>query len=337
MIVIQTKSPLFSVIVPAYNSAAFIRTCVDSVLSQTCSDVELILVDDGSRDDTLSICQAYAAKDGRIRVIHKENGGHTSARNAGLQVACGEYVVFLDSDDWLSADTLARCREEITTHRCDVVIFRMQNSGDNHPFAVRVADDCYAVDDLVQSGASFLIGADGRFVFPKSLSGKCFRRDVIFHSQMAVPQAVLIGEDGAAFMGAMLKASTVSVIASDESACYWCLVRGDSVSRSADADAFAKAEILLSYYHDLLRDAPAVYAEQFNRYVVARLYTAALMVLRSGGGVDELNAGMDAAWQSSVIADGFQKAKFSLKGYKFILKKWILRHRLWTLIQWLDG
>ena len=85
----STQYPLFSVIVPAYNSAAFIHTCIDSVLGQTCPDFELILVDDGSKDDTLALCSAYARRDPRIRVFHKENGGHTSARNAGLEASVG--------------------------------------------------------------------------------------------------------------------------------------------------------------------------------------------------------------------------------------------------------
>lgn len=91
--------PLISVIVPVYNVEAYLPACVDSILSQTFSDFELILVDDGSPDACGAMCDSYAQKDSRIRVIHQENGGLSSARNAGLDAAKGQYVTFVDSDD----------------------------------------------------------------------------------------------------------------------------------------------------------------------------------------------------------------------------------------------
>ena len=96
----------FSVIVPVYNAAPTLRRCVESVLGQTFADFELILVDDGSRDESGRICDEYASADGRVRVIHKPNGGVSSARNAGIEAARGEYLVFVDSDDYVEADYL---------------------------------------------------------------------------------------------------------------------------------------------------------------------------------------------------------------------------------------
>ncbi len=92
---------LISVIVPVYNVEAYLGRCVDSLLAQTYENLEIILVDDGAKDWSGKICDEYAAKDPRIRVIHKENGGLSSARNAGLDVARGEYLAFADSDDWV--------------------------------------------------------------------------------------------------------------------------------------------------------------------------------------------------------------------------------------------
>ena len=92
--------PFFSVIVPVYKAEAYLRDCVDSVLCQTFRDFELILVDDGSPDGCPAICDEYAAKDSRIRVIHQANGGVSAARNAGMRAASGAYLAFLDSDDY---------------------------------------------------------------------------------------------------------------------------------------------------------------------------------------------------------------------------------------------
>ena len=85
-----------SVIVPVYQVEAYLPACLDSILAQTFADFELILVDDGTRDGCPAIMEAYAARDARIRILHKENGGLSSARNAGLDVARGEYVAFVD-------------------------------------------------------------------------------------------------------------------------------------------------------------------------------------------------------------------------------------------------
>ena len=102
----ENNTPLVSVIVPIYGVEAYLPQCVDSVLSQTYSAFELILVDDESPDRSPEICDAYAAKDSRIRVIHKRNGGLSDARNAGLDVATGKYIYFLDGDDYVHPSLL---------------------------------------------------------------------------------------------------------------------------------------------------------------------------------------------------------------------------------------
>lgn len=95
---------LISVIVPVYKVEPYLRRCVDSILAQTYQDLEVILVDDGSPDNCPEICDEYAAQDERIKVIHKANGGLSSARNAGLDAASGDWVSFIDSDDWIEPD-----------------------------------------------------------------------------------------------------------------------------------------------------------------------------------------------------------------------------------------
>ena len=95
-----------SVIVPVYNSKAYLERCVDAILTQTYSDLEVVLVDDGSSDNSLEICREYEKKDPRIKVFHKENGGSSSARNVGIKEATGEYICFCDSDDYYEKDII---------------------------------------------------------------------------------------------------------------------------------------------------------------------------------------------------------------------------------------
>lgn len=98
------QATLLSVIIPVYNVESYLVRCVDSILGQTYPHLEVILVNDGSKDGSGSICDSYAQKDSRVRVIHKENGGLSSARNAGMDIATGEYITFVDSDDWIETD-----------------------------------------------------------------------------------------------------------------------------------------------------------------------------------------------------------------------------------------
>lgn len=96
--------PIISVIVPVYNTEKYLPRCIDSILAQTYTDFELLLIDDGSTDSSGAICDEYAAKDSRVRVFHKENGGVSSARNLGLDNAQGEWITFVDSDDWVKEE-----------------------------------------------------------------------------------------------------------------------------------------------------------------------------------------------------------------------------------------
>ena len=109
-----------SVIVPIYNVEKYLERCIDSLIDQSYRNIEIILVDDGSPDRCPQICDAYAHKDSRIKVIHKENAGVASARNAGLYVATGEYIGFVDSDDWVSNEMYQILYEDICRYEADI-------------------------------------------------------------------------------------------------------------------------------------------------------------------------------------------------------------------------
>lgn len=123
-------SDTISVIVPVYNAAPYLEACLESVLSQTYRDTEIVLVDDGSTDGSAEICDRYADRDARVRTVHKENGGASSARNVGLREAVGAYLYFLDSDDRIVPELLEKLYRSAVEHRSELVFF-----------------DAYAVDE----------------------------------------------------------------------------------------------------------------------------------------------------------------------------------------------
>lgn len=112
-----------SVIVPVYNVQEYLGKCLSSLTAQTLKDIEIICVDDGSTDDSLAILQHFAAKDKRIKVINKKNGGVSSARNAGLEAAKGKYVMFVDGDDWIEPETCEECYDRIVADDADLLLF----------------------------------------------------------------------------------------------------------------------------------------------------------------------------------------------------------------------
>lgn len=118
-----------SVIIPVYNVEPYLNRCVDSVLNQTMKDMEVILVDDGSPDNCANICDEYAEKHNEVVVIHKDNGGLASARNAGMKIATGKYIFFLDSDDWVDSNTLKDLVDIAEKYKVDFVRFRPMYAG----------------------------------------------------------------------------------------------------------------------------------------------------------------------------------------------------------------
>ena len=120
-----------SVVVPIYNVEQYLNKCIDSIVNQTYKDLEIILVDDGATDSGPSICDKWKEKDDRVIVIHKENGGLSSARNAGLEIASGDYIMFEDSDDWLELSIIEKCVERIEQDQSDLVIFGYKKVDEN--------------------------------------------------------------------------------------------------------------------------------------------------------------------------------------------------------------
>ncbi len=114
---------MLSVIVPVYNAEEYLRKCIDSILYQTYSDLELLLINDGSTDSSGAVCDEYARRDDRVRVIHKENGGVSSTRNLGLDLAQGEWITFVDADDWIEHETYEKIFSQIESTEADVCCY----------------------------------------------------------------------------------------------------------------------------------------------------------------------------------------------------------------------
>lgn len=184
----------FSVILPIYNVEKYLGQCVESVLSQTFQDYELILVDDGAKDRSAQICDEYAAKDVRIKVIHKENGGQSDARNVGALSAKGKYIVYIDSDDYVIETNFL---QDLYDHTCkqetDLVLYKFRKFVDGEltlapcTYSLAAAAEIRDTDELLAQ----LVRADA---FYASAWTKAIRRDLLIQSGVFFKKGIT-GED----------------------------------------------------------------------------------------------------------------------------------------------
>ncbi len=195
--------PKVSVIVPVYKAEAYLKRCIDSILAQTFTDWELLLVDDGSPDRSGEICDEYAAADSRIRVLHKENGGVSSARNLGLDNMQGEYVTFVDADDWIDIDTFEICMNEIICKRLDVLQYSWKRVNDKGQVLMQkiIKSDVLGVEDFMNN-ANFNVCVGGSFI----------KADIIRERQMRFNVKLKLAEDQIFILTALSFAQRIQAI-----------------------------------------------------------------------------------------------------------------------------
>lgn len=210
------RNEIISIIVPIYNIEDYLCQCLDSLVNQTLRALEIILVDDGSTDKSAEICDEYASKDSRIRVIHKQNEGLVRARKTGLAMASGDLIGFVDGDDWIEPDMFEQLYNAMFEHSVDIVMCgRYEDTGQIcKPVYHGIVEGRYdknAMKEIVYphmivNGAFFEWG-----IFP-GLWDKLFKRKALEKYQMLVDDRLTMGEDAACTYPAILNADSIYVL-----------------------------------------------------------------------------------------------------------------------------
>lgn len=274
-------TPKFTFVIPVYKVEQYLDRCIQSVLGQTYANIEVILVDDGSPDACPKMCDTYALQDSRIKVIHKENGGLSDARNAGVCAAGGEYIIFLDSDDYVTVDACDKLAA-FTENHCDILVCDGECDGAEmmlqHPFETGIC-----------SGEAFLKTAFQHRAMPMAAVLYVYKRSFLIENDLRFKKGIL-HEDEQFTPRAFLKAKTV---VNTYISFYRYVLREDSITTARDlrkngADIYDTCQELLVYYQkvqdvqlrDLLIDSlvskymSVVQAGRLYRYGKAYIHKA---------------------------------------------------------------
>lgn len=270
--------PVLSIVVPVYNAEAYLPACIDSLLAQNMETPEIILVNDGSRDRSGAICDAYAEKHNTIRVIHKENEGQTATRKAGLRIATGTYVAFVDSDDWVEPDTFPPMVALAEQHRADLVASGfIRDYGDHcEDGANACPSDIYTGERLewLRENAIFYIPEMAEGIVP-ALWAKIFRRETLAEGILSRNDTIRFGEDSLCTNSALALARCVVV--DNAVTGYHYRIWGGSITQKY----YAKyAEDLFTLYDELQKiraDLPGESAQASLSYNYANLFLGGVL------------------------------------------------------------
>lgn len=265
------KNPLISVIVPIYNIERYLGICIESILKQKYKNLEIILVDDGSKDRCSEICDLYASKDNRIKVIHKKNGGLVSARKAGIQIATGDYATYIDGDDWVEPNYYDWLVKE--SANADVVAagFSRTLFSKTVHLTNNIKSGIYEGDELTNLYQSMI--SCGDFYKPGISTyvwNKLFKRELLVKYQMMVDDNISIGEDAAVVYPLLIECKKIVITDNSD---YHYRQREDSMLKKNKlfSEEIKGLKILHSYLMDFAnkQDSAYLFDKQIEDYILS--------------------------------------------------------------------
>lgn len=260
---------LLSVLIIVFNQEKYVEECINSVLNQAYKNIEVIVVDDGSLDNSVSICEEIAKKDSRVKVISKENGGPLSARKAGVKAAKGEYVAFLDGDDWVENDLYERAMKEIQD--ADYIAYGLTcvyDNGQKDYLLNNCESGVYEGDRLKElKNKALYFGEFGKFGVLPSLCAKIFRKSLIEKNIFRVSDDVFLGEDASCSFPTLCDANKI-VIDSDIRGYMYRKTVSASLTSHYRFDEFYRIEKLFETLYSAFTEKNANYMfDQFPYYL----------------------------------------------------------------------
>ena len=275
------NEPLISVLVPIYKIDRYLGICIESLLNQTYQNLEVILVDDGSPDRCPEICDLYASKDERIKVIHKENGGLVSARKAALMAAKGSYIGYVDGDDWVGPGFYHSLYSSIKESDADIAVagFSRDLFSSTKNILNAIPSGVYEGESLdAVKGKMIADGAFYRHGITTYLWNKLFKREVIEQYQMGMDNRITIGEDAATVYPAIMASKKIVIT---DNCAYHYRQREDSMLKTATNHSNEYLKVM--YLHDYMKQSLKGWSEEYDLLRQTEDLILSTFIIRSGG------------------------------------------------------
>lgn len=243
-----------SIIVPVYNVQEFLEHCVDTILNQSYSNLEIVLVDDGSTDDSASICDKYGAGDERVRVIHKENGGLISAWKRGVEESTGEYLCFVDSDDWIDLDMIEQMSQQLTGNQKEIIssdyIIEHQDGRKQYVWQELPPGE-YRREDIKKKVIPRLLGNEKRYVC-MSRCMKLISRGLIMENRCYSDPEIAMAEDTTIMLPSLIDCHRLVIM--NHKAWYHYRYVNTSMAHKYDAGMYENMKKLRTIIKRILKD-----------------------------------------------------------------------------------
>lgn len=257
---------MISVIVPIYNIETYLRKCIESIINQTIQKLDIVLVDDGSTDGSAGICDEFSELDDRITVIHKENGGLVSARKAGIQIAKGDLIAWVDGDDWIESDYIEKMYEVMIKTDADIVAADLFFDIGNNSKVVRngIAYGCYAPVDIVEN--MLCSGTFYEYGINPHIYTKIMKKKLICPRQLEVDERIIAGEDAAVVYPCILEANKICIA---DICGYHYVQHPGAITKTTSPDELFRNQIFIEYMRNAFvkYNIFAMMEIQLNQYI----------------------------------------------------------------------
>jgi glycosyltransferase involved in cell wall biosynthesis len=326
----------FSVILPVYNSEEYLHECLESILKQSYSKFEIIVINDGSTDSSGEICNEFAKKDERIKVIHQVNMGQTFARGVGMEVSQGEYIVFADSDDWLESNELSVLYKNIKKFAADIIFFDFYS----HTSKGAIVKNVNSINKITLKkegvntiARNLLFDQQLPFgnvsIFP-SLWSKAFKRDLLLANYNKINKELSVGEDLVLLASCLSQAKTIAYC---DQALYNYRLLPNSVYHRYNPKAVANINLLYKNLTDILQESEFFdYQNNLRCYFFREVWNIARRIINSAS-YAKLKEQLELI--DDDLLSEIKQAKFYNRSLKERILISLIKANYWRFLAWI--
>lgn len=320
----------YSMIIPVFNIENYLPQCLDSILHSDREDIQIVLVDDGSSDNSGNICDAYSEKDQRVKVVHKKNEGATSARREAVKYAIGRYIICVDGDDWIDEDFLEEYDHVIQQFNTpDIICCGFKKAGESVqecclPYKPGYYDRKQKEELLFPS---LIADADAKS-FPRQLWAKAFKRELFSDAIQNLNTNLIIGEDAACVIPMVYKAESIFLI---EKTLYYYRYNPSSLTKSKKANRWSDIDI---WYEKISRNIDISsfdFTEQVHRYIFLSVFEVASSQFNLDLSYFNTVKKIKQNLNSELYQESIKRVVFN-KGNKHNIKVFLLRKRMFLFL-----